>query len=41
MTFLPTFATLQEMPLAQAGTLIAVFGITALLSPNVLTPLGR
>lgn len=41
VTFLPTFATLQEMPLAQAGTLIAVFGITGMLSRIILTPLGN
>lgn len=35
------FATLQEMPLAQAGTLIAVFGITGMLSRIILTPLGN
>ncbi len=40
VTFLPTFATLQEMPLAQAGKLIAVFGITGMLSRIMLTPLG-
>lgn len=40
VTFLPTFATQQDMPLAQADMLIAVFGITGMLSRIVLTPLG-
>lgn len=40
VTFLPTFATQQDMPLAQADMLIALFGITGMLSRIVLTPLG-
>ncbi|MBV6448345.1 MFS transporter [Nitrosomonas sp.] len=40
VTFLPTFATQQDMSLAQADMLIAVFGITGMLSRIVLTPLG-
>lgn len=40
VTFLPTFATQQDMPLVQADMLIAVFGITGMLSRIVLTPLG-
>ncbi|MEO9061062.1 MAG: MFS transporter [Nitrosospira sp.] len=40
VTFLPTFATRQGMPLSLAGTLIAVFGIMGMLSRIVLTPMG-
>lgn len=40
VTFLPTFATQQDMPLAQADMLIAAFGIIGMLSRIVLTPLG-
>ena len=40
VTFLPAFAVQQDMPLAQAGMLIAAFGVTGMLSRIVLTPLG-
>jgi MFS transporter, CP family, cyanate transporter len=40
VTFLPTFATRQGMPLSLAGTLIAVFGVMGMLSRIVLTPVG-
>jgi CP family cyanate transporter-like MFS transporter len=40
VTFLPTFATRQGMPLSLAGTLIAVFGVMGMLSRIVLTPMG-
>lgn len=40
VTFLPTFATRQGMPLSLAGALIAVFGVMGMLSRIVLTPLG-
>jgi MFS family permease len=40
VTFLPTFATQQGMPLSLAGTLIAVFGAMGIISRMVLTPMG-
>jgi CP family cyanate transporter-like MFS transporter len=40
VTFLPTFAARQGMPLSLAGTLIAVFGVMGMLSRIVLTPMG-
>lgn len=40
VTFLPTFATQQSMPLPLAGSLIAVFGVMGIVSRIVLTPLG-
>lgn len=40
VTFLPTFAIRQGMPLPLAGTLIAVFGVMGMLSRIVLTPMG-
>lgn len=40
VTFLPTFASQQAMPLAIAGSLIAVFGVMGIVSRIVLTPLG-
>jgi len=40
VTFLPTFATRQGMPLSLAGTLIAIFGVMGMLSRIVLTPMG-
>ncbi|SFE34583.1 MFS transporter [Nitrosomonas sp. Nm166] len=40
VTFLPTFATQQGMPLLWADMLIAVFGIMGMLSRILLTPMG-
>ncbi|HEY8033985.1 MAG TPA: MFS transporter [Methylobacter sp.] len=40
VTFLPTFAAQQGMPLSLAGTLIAVFGAMGIISRMVLTPMG-
>ena len=40
VTFLPTFATRQGMPLSLAGALIAVFGVMGIFSRIVLTPMG-
>jgi MFS family permease len=40
VTFLPSFAHQQGMPLTQAGSLIAVFGGMGIVSRIVLTPLG-
>jgi MFS family permease len=40
VTFLPTFAVRQGMPLSVAGSLIAVFGVMGILSRMALTPLG-
>ncbi len=40
VTFLPTFATRQGMPLSLAGALIAIFGVMGMLSRIVLTPMG-
>ncbi|WP_081355758.1 MFS transporter [Nitrosospira multiformis] len=40
VTFLPTFAVRQGMPLSTAGSLIAVFGVMGILSRITLTPLG-
>lgn len=40
VTFLPTFATQQGMPLYRADILIAVFGIAGMLSRILLTPMG-
>ncbi len=40
VTFLPSFATHQGMPPAQAGLMVAVFGATGILSRILLTPLS-
>ncbi len=40
VTFLPSFATQQGMPLSLASMLIAVFGIMGVFSRVVLTPMG-
>lgn len=40
VTFLPSFAIRQGMPLSLAGTLIAVFGVMGIISRIVLTPIG-
>lgn len=40
VTFLPTFATQQGMPLLWADMLIAVFGVMGMLSRILLTPIG-
>jgi MFS family permease len=40
VTFLPTFAVRQGMPLSLAGSLIAVFGVMGVISRIVLTPIG-
>jgi predicted MFS family arabinose efflux permease len=40
VTFLPTFAIQQAMPLPFADALIAVFGIMGMISRIVLTPMG-
>jgi predicted MFS family arabinose efflux permease len=40
VTFLPSFAIQQGMPLSLASTLIAVFGVTGIISRMVMTPLG-
>ncbi|PTR17572.1 putative MFS family arabinose efflux permease [Nitrosospira sp. Nsp2] len=40
VTFLPTFAARQGMPLSLAGSLIAVFGVMGVISRIVLTPIG-
>ncbi|SEO22542.1 Cyanate permease [Nitrosospira multiformis] len=40
VTFLPTFAAQNGMPLAVAGSLIAVFGVMGMFSRIALTPLG-
>lgn len=40
VTFLPSFAIRQGMPLSLAGTLIAVFGAMGIISRIVLTPIG-
>ena len=40
VTFLPTFAVRQGMPLSLAGSLIAVFGVMGMISRIVLTPIG-
>lgn len=40
VTFLPTFAIQQQMPLSFADGLIAVFGVVGMLSRIFLTPLG-
>ncbi|WP_304054251.1 CynX/NimT family MFS transporter [Nitrosomonas communis] len=40
VTFLPTFAIQQTMPLPLADTLIAVFGVMGMISRIVLTPMG-
>ncbi|MGZ5076828.1 MAG: MFS transporter [Methylobacter sp.] len=40
VTFLPTFAIRQGMPLSQAGALIAVFGAMGIISRIVLTPIA-
>lgn len=40
VTFLPTFANQQGMPLSLAGTLIAVFGVMGMFSRIMLTPMG-
>lgn len=40
VTFLPTFAARQGMPLSVAGSLIAVFGVMGMFSRIALTPLS-
>jgi MFS family permease len=40
VTFLPSFAAQQGMPLPLAGSLIAVFGMMGIISRIVLTPMG-
>lgn len=40
VTFLPSFAIRQGMPLSLAGTLIAIFGVMGIISRIVLTPIG-
>ena len=40
VTFLPSFAIQQGMPLSLASALIAVFGVMGIISRIVLTPMG-